>query len=218
MSTFVPSWRLVRAAASRRLEQGRLHFPDRRLHTQHARRLDRLGFSLRSDNTGRGARSGRARPASVAAAALLLLLVFALVATASASHGASANGAGGPKIKEFLLPTPDARPLGITTGPDRNVWFVEFLGNKVGHITRSGRVTEFPIPTPNSTPDAIVTGPDGNLWFTEESHNAVGRITPVPSSRSSPPASRPAAPAGSSRARTATSGSPWRAATARSRA
>jgi virginiamycin B lyase len=64
----------------------------------------------------------------------------------------------------------------------------------------------------------ITAGPDGNLWFTEESHNAVGRITPVPSSRSSPPASRPAAPAGSSRARTATSGSPWRAATARSRA
>jgi virginiamycin B lyase len=110
----------------------------------------------------------------VAVAALLLVLF----APASASHAAAADHGDKPKIKEFLLPTPDARPLGITVGPDRKLWFVEFLGNKVGRITPSGRVTEFPIPTAGSTPDAIITGPDGNLWFTEVAGNKIGRITP----------------------------------------
>ena len=112
---------------------------------------------------------------AVAAALLWLALV---VAPAPARHGEAANGAGNPEIKRFPLPTVDARPLGLTVGPDGNVWFVEFLGNKVGRITRPGHVDEFPIPTPNSTPDAIVTGSDGNLWFTEVAGNKIGRITP----------------------------------------
>lgn len=105
---------------------------------------------------------------------LLAGAVITLVAAAVAAAPASAQ----PPIKRFPLPTQDGRPLGLTVGPDGNVWFVENLGNKVGRITRSGHVTTFPIPTPNSQPDAIVTGPDGNLWFTEIAGNKIGRLTP----------------------------------------
>jgi streptogramin lyase len=176
MSTFAPPRRLLRAEGSRRLDQDRPRPHDPGVDTQRAHRLSLPGAALRRDKTGHAPRSSAARLAQVATVALVL--VIALLATASAGHGAPATDSGKPDIKEFLLPTPDARPLGITTGPDRDVWFVEFLGNKVGRITLSGRVTEFPIPTPNSTPDAIVTGADGNLWFTEVAGNKIGRITP----------------------------------------
>jgi streptogramin lyase len=176
MSTHVSSWRRVPTVTPRPLDQDRRHSRGHRLRAEPTDRLAPLGAALRPGKTGRASRARGARPAGVAVAALLLVL--ALVAPASASHGAPGYDAGKPNIKEFLLPTQDARPLGITTGPNRDVWFVEFLGNKVGRITQSGRVTEFPIPTPNSTPDAIVTGPDGNLWFTEVAGNKIGRITP----------------------------------------
>ena len=67
---------------------------------------------------------------------LLAGAVITLVAAAVAAAPASAQ----PRIKRFPLPTQDGRPLGLTVGPDGNVWFVENLGNKVGRITRSGHV------------------------------------------------------------------------------
>ena len=35
------------------------------------------------------------------------------------------------------------RPAGITAGPDGNLWFTEFDGNRIGRITPAGVVTEF---------------------------------------------------------------------------
>jgi virginiamycin B lyase len=75
-------------------------------------------------------------------------------------------------VKEFQIPTADARPAGITAGPDGNIWFTEWNGNKIGRITPSGEVTEFAIPTPKSRPSSLTIGPDGNVWFVEN----VGRI------------------------------------------
>jgi streptogramin lyase len=69
-------------------------------------------------------------------------------------------------------------PYGITTGHDGNVWFTEWLGNRVGRITPSGAITEFPIPTAQSRPYGITAGREGNLWFVEESANKVARVTP----------------------------------------
>ncbi len=79
---------------------------------------------------------------------------------------------------EFLVPTGNSRPEGITMGPDGNLWFVEQAGNKVGRITTQGVITEFPIPTVDSDPWNITAGPDGNLWFSEGSGDKIGRITP----------------------------------------
>ena len=36
------------------------------------------------------------------------------------------------KIREFPVPTATSGPLGITAGPDGNLWFTEALGNKIG--------------------------------------------------------------------------------------
>ena len=72
-------------------------------------------------------------------------------------------------------PTISAR---IAAGPDGNLWFTEFSGNRIGRITPSGAITEFPIPTGTSTPLEITAGDDGNLWFTEGEGNNIGRITP----------------------------------------
>jgi streptogramin lyase len=52
-------------------------------------------------------------------------------------------------------------------GPDGNLWFTEFLGDRIGRITPSGTINEYSVPTTPSGPSGIAVGPDGNLWFTE---------------------------------------------------
>jgi uncharacterized repeat protein (TIGR01451 family) len=82
-------------------------------------------------------------------------------------------------ITEFPVPTPGGLSIGLTTGPDGNLWFTELVSNQIGRITPTGIVTEFPIPSAISSPGEITTGPDGNLWFTEQNGNKIGRITPA---------------------------------------
>jgi hypothetical protein len=71
--------------------------------------------------------------------------------------------------------TPNSGPLGITKGPDGNLWFAESNTGKIGRITPHGVVTEFQVALPGQGPWWITAGPDGNIWFTES--NAIGRIT-----------------------------------------
>jgi streptogramin lyase len=98
-------------------------------------------------------------------------------------------------ITEFVPPTVEGRPLGLTVGSDHNLWFTEYIsipslqttprgGNKIGRLSPFGTdaqitagIKEFPLPTPNAGPLDIAAGPDGNLWFTEASANQIGRIT-----------------------------------------
>ncbi len=80
-------------------------------------------------------------------------------------------------INEFTVPTANSNLGDIATGPDGNLWFTEFDGNKIGRITTAGAITEFTIPTTGSTPYGITAGPDGNLWFAEMNGNKIGRIT-----------------------------------------
>ena len=83
-------------------------------------------------------------------------------------------------IAEFPVLTASASPLGITTGPDGNVWFTENQANQIGMINpTSHAVSEFPIPTAKSGPSGITAGPDGNLWFTEFAANQIGMINPT---------------------------------------
>src|SRR6516164_1677835 len=79
-------------------------------------------------------------------------------------------------FNEFQLPA-GSEPDGITAGPDGNLWFTEYSGNKIGRITPAGMFAQFPLPTPDSQPSRIAAGPDGNLWFTEQYGNKIGRIT-----------------------------------------
>ena len=80
-------------------------------------------------------------------------------------------------VVEYSVPTVNSQPVSIVAGPDGNLWFTEFRGNKIARMTTAGAVTEFPIPTANSQPDDMDVGPDGNLWFAEVLGNRIGRIT-----------------------------------------
>src|SRR6266571_1823598 len=71
------------------------------------------------------------------------------------------------RITEYPTPTTPSEPTGVTSGPDGNLWFTEFYGNKIGRITIGGAISEYSIPTTDSHPQDIASGPDGNLWFTE---------------------------------------------------
>ncbi len=85
-------------------------------------------------------------------------------------------------ITEYPVPTAKSDPMDITTGPDGNLWFTEFLSGSIGKITPSGTITEYPIPpSPNGGsiwPYGITAGPDGNVWFTEGASSKIGKITP----------------------------------------
>jgi streptogramin lyase len=77
--------------------------------------------------------------------------------------------------------------VGITAGPDGNLWFTESF-DRIGRITPTGVVTEFSAGiTPLSYPTGITAGPDGNLWFTEEC--GIGRVN-LRAAASAPPTIR----------------------------
>jgi streptogramin lyase len=79
-------------------------------------------------------------------------------------------------ITEFGGLTAGSAAIGITTGPDGNLWFAEYSGDAIGRITPAGVVTEFPLHD-GGNPNYITTGPDGNLWFTEQGTDRIGQIT-----------------------------------------
>ena len=91
----------------------------------------------------------------------------------------AAGVASGQTITEFSTGmTAGAYPYGITAGPDGNLWFTEFNGDRIGRITPAGVITEFSTGmTAGAQPAFITAGPDGNFWFTEYTGNGIGRIT-----------------------------------------
>jgi streptogramin lyase len=79
-------------------------------------------------------------------------------------------------ITEHPIPTTNAQPVSIVSGPDGALWFTELAGNKIGRLTPDGVFDEYPIPTAAAQPDDMAVGPDGNLWFAETTGNKIGRI------------------------------------------
>jgi streptogramin lyase len=83
-------------------------------------------------------------------------------------------------------------PLGITTGPDGNLWAVEeqgvYQGESPGTLDKispdGSTITRYPVPAqplqPGHLPAFNAPGPDGNVWFTEFAADLhrVGKITP----------------------------------------
>jgi streptogramin lyase len=84
-------------------------------------------------------------------------------------------------VTEYKISTTfNSEPVGITSGPDGNLWFTESHGNNIGTITTSGQMKEYALPNAKSEPEGITSGPDGNVWFTEFSSlsgNRIGKIT-----------------------------------------
>jgi virginiamycin B lyase len=68
----------------------------------------------------------------------------------------------------------------ITVGPNGNLWFTEFNGNKIGKISPvTGNINEYGLSSGRSMPNVIVAGPDGNMWFTAYYGNAISNISPT---------------------------------------
>ena len=81
-------------------------------------------------------------------------------------------------------------PFGIAFGPDGDLWFTEYEGDKIGKVSpTTGAIPEYAIPTADRVPEGITAGPDGDLWFTESGANlidgpldprdAIGKINPT---------------------------------------
>ncbi len=87
----------------------------------------------------------------------------------------------GPLI-EYTVTTPNSRPGELVTGPDKNLWFIEYATKKIGKITPAGVLREFT--TSLLVPSHLTSGIDGNLWFT--SPGKLNRITQTGAIRSFP--------------------------------
>jgi streptogramin lyase len=84
-------------------------------------------------------------------------------------------------IKEFPLPTPGSQPIGITAGPDGNLWFTEKDLSMIGRITPSGDISVFPGLDQEGNfsfdPFYIASDGDNKLWFTEAGYDKIGCIS-----------------------------------------
>lgn len=82
------------------------------------------------------------------------------------------------EITTFHMQTP-SYPLGITTGPDKNLWIACASPTSTGFIARVGldgaEIAEYPLSKGVGEARGIVTGPDGAMWFTEST--GIGRLT-----------------------------------------
>lgn len=63
----------------------------------------------------------------------------------------------------------------VSLGNNGDLWFTEWMGNKIGQITVQGTITEYSIPTEHAEPHGIAIGDSGDIWFAEEC-NQIGRL------------------------------------------
>jgi len=112
-----------------------------------------------------------------------LAVVASQVVAFAVTVGPMALAAAPGTIHEFrpvgISQTVNSDPVGITAGPDGNLWFTDSGASTIGKVSTSGTgLQEFKTKTGGATPVAITPGSDGNLWFTElsSSVNQVGRI------------------------------------------
>ena len=79
---------------------------------------------------------------------------------------------------EYVIPTADSQPVGITLGSDGNLWFTEF-GHQQDRATEpAGEVhRERSRRRPRPRPNGIASGPNGLVWFTETNVSKIGQIT-----------------------------------------
>ncbi|HTV72760.1 MAG TPA: hypothetical protein VME66_03515, partial [Candidatus Acidoferrales bacterium] len=110
---------------------------------------------------------------------------FAVVRTGSGSATLWYSETAVGKVGSFTsstdaaLPTANGAPIGLTQGPDGNVWVCETAASKLARIvpndggTAQATSTEFAL-TAGSQPQEIVSGPNGTLWITEPGTNKIG--------------------------------------------
>lgn len=82
-------------------------------------------------------------------------------------------------IKEYAVPTPNARPHDPAIAPDGSLWVTEQMVNKLGRLDpETGTFKEYPLKTPNSGPHGLVADSQGNIWFAAIFAGYVGKLNP----------------------------------------
>ena len=103
---------------------------------------------------------------------LYLSLLFVVMAFAAA-------GTNPAEIKEYDVPTPNARPHDPAVAPDGSLWVTEQAANKLGRLDpKTGAFREFPLETPDSGPHGLVADKSGNIWFTANYKGYIGKLDP----------------------------------------
>src|SRR5439155_25352944 len=108
----------------------------------------------------------------VATVASQALVFAAEAAPAGAAPAVALPAATTGTITEFrpagISQTATSDPLGITTGPDGNLWFTDQSHSLIAKMTPSHAVTEYPTPSGNGAPTAITTEAADALAFIDQ--------------------------------------------------
>jgi virginiamycin B lyase len=82
------------------------------------------------------------------------------------------------KYSEFPAGYDYGDPSGIALGPDRAVWFSDYIGHfGIGRITMKGKMRFFSVPSVEGEFRQITPGPDGAMWFSSYLNPGIGRIS-----------------------------------------
>lgn len=76
-------------------------------------------------------------------------------------------------MREFAIPTVDARPTGVKVDRQGNVWFAERDRGKLGCLRRDRTFVEYALPTSDAKPAGIAIDELGRIWIAERSGNAL---------------------------------------------
>jgi streptogramin lyase len=78
-------------------------------------------------------------------------------------------------VRRHPLGDADSVPFGITVGPDRHIWFTEFLADRLGRLDpATGVLREYGLPS-QTLPSSIVAGRH-HLWYLDAA-GFLGRVT-----------------------------------------
>ena len=78
------------------------------------------------------------------------------------------------------MPTPKARPYGMSVNSKGTVFFVEFGTSKVGSVDpKTLEIREYPLPDSASRPRRITITSDDIVWYTDFSRGYLGRLDPA---------------------------------------
>ena len=82
-------------------------------------------------------------------------------------------------IREWDVPTPNARPHDPAVAPDGTLWYTAQLANKLGRLDpKTGAIKEFPLKTPGSGPHGLAPDKEGKIWFTANFKAYIGKLDP----------------------------------------
>ena len=101
------------------------------------------------------------------------------------TSGMVSNYTGNPPSDTDTYGSGIAGPVGITAGPDGDLWYTNSDGGpygtgSIGQMTTSGTVASVHYDPAIVNPAGITAGPDGALWFTNNGNgtgDSIGRIT-----------------------------------------